>query len=568
MGVKTAILSLALLTVAASAEPNPEPPGSPELQRAYVTIPYSELRALWEAAQRKPAPVVVPEVAPVPFLVHRAEVRIALGETASKIDADFEVEALDKAWQRIPLLGGEARLDKAEAGERSIVWDDGYALLTNTLGRTPVSLHLVTGSARQFAAPLKLKLGSASVKRLSISGIPAGLEARVNGQAAAAVEGAAVFLLAGEAGEISVELAAPSKVEAPKPLPPITPSHWQTQSQLLVQYAEGRLLFNAHVAARARDGSGLELLLALPANATAIKVAGDDLVDWSQTRTDDGHRVLSVAWKTRDVLDRDLTVAYAVPQSSLAEQWTLQAPISAEDKDARHLYAIVPAEGLELKGDTLRGAVESRRLPEWMRTEIGGAAFVTSEGAAQLVLQTHWLPTIATAEAIVSDAKSSLRLVADGATQTTTSYTIKHQAPLAWRLELPEKVELLSCTVNGVAAQPIQREAGAIELPLRAAKEGATTVALVYTAKLKPLDPVSGDVALELPRTPLFIEHLDWSIIVPDAFEVVAIDGNVTVAEGDARQARGDHAIALRKDFCRAERPAVSVFYQRRSLEK
>ncbi|HEV7404686.1 MAG TPA: hypothetical protein VGO11_17225 [Chthoniobacteraceae bacterium] len=567
--MKTAILSLALLTAAASAEPPPEPPGSPELQRAYVTIPYSELRALWEAAQRKPAPVVPPEVAPMPFLVHRAEVRIALGETASKIDADFEVEALEKTWQRIPLLGGEARLDKSESGERSIVWDDGgYALLTNAPGKTPVVLHLVTGGARQGAAPLKLKLGSASVKRLSISGIPAGLEARVNGQAAQAVDGAAIFLLPGEAGEISLELAALSKVEAPKPPAPITPSHWQTQSQLLVRYAEGRLLFNAHVAARASDGSGLDLLLALPANTTAIKVAGEDLADWSQTRLDDGSRALSVRWKTRDVLDRDLTVAYAVPQSSFAEQWTLQAPISADDKDARHLYAIVPAEGLELKGDTLRAAVESRRLPEWMRTEIGGAAFVTSEGAAQLVLQTHWLPTIATAEAIVSDAKSALRLVADGATQTTASYTIKHQAPLAWRLELPEKVELLSCTVNGTAAQPIQREAGAIELSLPTPKDGSTTVALVYTAKLKALDAVSGDVALELPRTPLFIEHLEWSITVPEAFEVVAVDGNVTVADGETAKTRGEHAIALRKDFCRAERPAVSLFYQRRGLEK
>lgn len=563
-GVKTAILSLALLTTFAAAAPPPEPPGSPELPRAFVTIPYSELRALWEAAQKRPAPA--PEAAPVPSLVHRAEVRITLGEASSKIDADFEVEALEKTWQRIPLLGGEVRLDKSEAGERSIVWDDGYALLTNAPGKTPVALHLVAAGTRQLTAPLKLKFGSASVKRLSISGIPAGLEARVNGQAAAAVQGAATFLLSGEAGEISLELAAPSKTEAPKPLPPITPSHWQTQSELLVRYAEGRLLYSAHVAARAGDGSGLEMRLALPANATAIKVAGEDLADWSQMRMDDGHRALTVRWKTRDVLDRDLTVAYAVPQSSLAEQWTLQAPISADDKEVRHLYAIVPAEGLELKGDTLRAAVESRRLPEWMRAEIGGAAFVTSEGPEQLVLQTHWLPTIATAEAIVSEAKSALRLVADGATQTTTSYSIKHQAPLAWRLELPEKVELLSCTVNGVAAQPIQREAGAIELPLPAPKQGTTTVALVYTAKLKPLDAVSGDVALELPRTPLFIEHLDWSITVPETFEVVAVDGNVTV-EGE-KKTRGDHDVALRKDFCRAERPAVSLFYQRRGLEK
>ena len=559
---------LALVTAAACADSPSELPSSPELGRAFVSIPYSELRALWEAGHRKAEPPAPPEAAPIPFIIHRAEVQVALGEAASKIDADFEVEALDKKWQRIPLLGGEARLDKAEAGERSIVWEDGYALLTNVAGRTPVALHLVTRGSRQFAVPLKLKLGSASVKRLTVSGIPAGLEVRINGQAAMSAEGTSVFLLSGDAGEISLELGAPKVEEAPKPLPPITPSRWQTQSQVLVRFTEGRLRFGARVFARADDGSGLELTLALPANAGGISVTGDDLADWSQTRADDGRRMLRVRWKTREVLDRELTLAYAVPQSSLAEQWTLQAPSSADDKDARHLYAILPADGLELKGDALRAAVESRRLPEWMRGEIGGAPFVTAEAAAQLVLQTHWLPTIATAEAIVSESKAALRLVGDGATQSEVSYTIKHQAPLAWRLELPEKVELLSCTVGGTAAQPVQRENGVIEIALPMPEKGKTTVELVYTAKLKPLDPVSGEVALELPRTPLFIEHLDWSIAVPAAFEITAIDGNVSVAEGATDRNRGDRAVALRKDFCRAERPAVSLFYQRRSLEK
>lgn len=566
--MKAATHLVVLLAAAASAAPPSELPPSADLGRAFVTIPYAELRALWEAGQRKPEAVTPPETAPVSFLVHRADVRVALGETASKIEADFEVEALDKKWQRIPLLGGDVRLDKAEAGERSIVWDEGYMLLTNVLGRTPVTLQLAAHGVRQLTMPLKLKFGSAAVKRLSVSGIPAGLEARVNGQLAPTVDGVAVFLLPGDAGEIGLELAVPKIEEPPKPLPPITPSRWQTQSQVLVRFAEGRLRFAARVFARADDGSGLDMSLALPANAGAISVTGDDLADWSQTRADDGHRSLRIRWKTRDVLDRELTLTYAVPQSSLAEQWMLQAPSSPEDKDARHLYAIVPADGLELKGDALRAAVESRRLPDWMRAEIGGAAFVTAEAGARLALQTHWLPTIATAEAIVTESKATLRLVADGATQTALSYMIKHQAPLAWRLELPAKVDLLSCTVGNVAAQPVQRGDGVIELALPAPASGTTTVTLVYTDKLNPLDPVSGDVALELPRTPLFIEHLEWSITMPAAFEITAIDGNVSVAESPADPTGGVRPIALRKDFCRAERPAVSLFYQRRSLEK
>ena len=70
--MKPAVCLLAIVTAAAAA-PLPEPPPAADLGRAFVTIPYSELRALWEAGQRKPEPPAPLEIAPVPFLVHRAE---------------------------------------------------------------------------------------------------------------------------------------------------------------------------------------------------------------------------------------------------------------------------------------------------------------------------------------------------------------------------------------------------------------------------------------------------------------------------------------------------------------
>ena len=234
------------------------------------------------------------------------------------------------------------------------------------------------------------------------------------------------------------------------------------------------------------------------------------------------------------------------------------------------MFAIVPGDGLELKGDGLRAAVASHRLPQWMREAIGGAAFVTAEAGPQLALQTNWLPTIATAEAIVTEAKCQLQLVGDGAQRTSATYAVRHQAPLALRLELPAEVEILSCAVNGRPARPVQREKGAIEVALPALGDqakGLTQVALVYTAKTKPLDPVSGQVALELPRTPLFIERLDWSIALPDIFEISAAQGNVEITQ-TANANSASSTINLSKNLCRAERPGVELFYQRHGLER
>jgi hypothetical protein len=544
------------------------PPAAPELDRAFVTIPYAELRALWEAGQRK-TEAAKPPAAPVPNLVHRAELRLTLGEPRSALVATFDTETLAPGWQTIPLINGDAQLESADAAGAQVLCKDGYSLLLEKPGKTQATLRLVTRGTKSLTPqnPLRFTLGAATVKRLQVAGIPAGSEVRVNGVAGVVKDGIASFPLAGEPGDITVQLAEP-RIEVP-PRPP-TPSQWQTQSQTLVRYAEGRLHFQSRVFAHADGGSGLEMLLALPANAAAIQATGDDVTEAVSLRLDDGRRLLRVRWKTADVLDREVAVTYSVPQSPLAEQWTLQAPSAPEQADAKHLFAIIPADGLELKGDGLRAAVASHRLPQWMRAAIAGAPFVTAEAGAQLALQTIWLPTVATAEAIVTEAKCQLQLVSDGAQRIAATYAIRHQTPLTWRLELPPDVELLSCTIGGVAAQPVQREKGAIDLALPApgdAAKGQTQVALVYSAKTKPLDPVSGQVALELPRTLLFIERLDWSIALPDAFEISAAQGNVSIAAG-SESAATPATISLRKDLCRAERPGVEIFYQRRSLEK
>ncbi len=559
------LLALVLPTLALGAE---ELPPTPDLGRAFATIPYSELRALWEAGRKKEPPKVEPELPPVAFVVHQAEYRLQLSDEASLLDADYEIESLDNHWQTIPLLGGEARLDKAEAGDRSIVSQDGYALLSNQPGKIKAALHLVATGAKRMTNPgvLKLRFGCATVKRLIISGIPANLEMRVNGtRAAETKDGTAIYYLPAESGEVNVQLATPRVEDAPKPL---QPSHWQVQSQAVVRYAEGRLLFQSHLSARADNGSGTELLLLLPSNAGAVAVSGEDVAESTAGRADDGQRTLRVVWKTPDILDRELTVVYALPQSPLAEQWSLPAPVTPGQAEARNLFAIVTAGGLELKGAGVQAAVPSARLPQWMQTEIAGDAFTTVEAGALLTLQTHWLPTVATAEAIVSDAKCELRLVVDGSMQTSATYVIRHVTPLAWTVELPKEVELLTCTVDGKSERPVLRENGALELslPIPHDAKGVTEVAFVYAAKTTALDPVSGQLALETPRTPLFIERLEWLVSIPGNYEVTAIDGNVA-ATGGARSERDVQTIALRKDFCRGERPAVALFYQRRGLD-
>ena len=522
--MKTMCWSLLAIVLAFHAEG--EPPASSALDRATVTIPYAELRGLWEAAHARRVETPAP-APPVGSIVHSAELQLRLGETTSALEAVFDVEALDSRWQSIRLIGGDVQLDASETNDQAIVWQDGYSLLTNKPQRSRVKLQFSAAGLKSLTEPraLKVQLDGATVKRLRVAGVPAGVEVRANDQPATSFrDSEATFALPGAAGEIRVQLTAPR----PEPPPP-RPSQWQAQAQVLALATDGRLKLRARVFAHADSGSGLEASFALPANAASVSVTGDDIAESQVERAEDG-RTVHVRWKTLDILDRELTILWALPQSPLAEQWLIQAPTVAGAAESRNFYAVSVPDSLEFKGDGLRLAADAQRLPEWMRSDLQRAVIVTAEAGARLVLEAKPLPMVATADAIISEAKAELRLVSDGSMQISTMWTIRHQASLPWRLELPADVELLTCTVASRPARPVQREVGVIEIllpapeakpsppPGKASKDaapppsdtGVTQVTLVYAAKTAALDPVSGQGrAVELPRTPLFVERLE-----------------------------------------------------------
>jgi hypothetical protein len=561
-----------LATVNARANEAKGPPSEApmEIQRASVTLPYTELRALWEAARAAREPRPAEEKAPVDWIINNIEVHVVLDGMNAAVEAAFDLQTLDQKWQRIPLIAGDPTLNTAEVADRSIVWEDGYTLLTHQAEKLHAVLHLNAALRDSFekGATLRMRLPAATVKRLSIAGPPAGVEVTVDDQRPVAAAGAAAQFVLGSEGRETVV-----RFSSAAPVKPTLAAQWKVESQILATYADGRLRLENRLFARADDGSAQQIELLLPRAAGGITVAGEDLADWSIIRSDQGARRLQIQWKTRDLLDRELTIAYTIPQSPLEAEWSLPSIKMTEGKEARSFFAVVSGEALEVSAPSLRYASESRLLPEWMRERVGALPCATAEAEGALTLQVKWLPELKTAEARISESTCTLRLVADGSTQTTVSYTVRHQGALPWQIELPQEVELLSCEVDGQSVRPLLRGENKVEIKLPAPAEGKRAehlVALVYAAKQKALDPVSGQLTLELPRTPLFIDRLDWVISIPDAYEPTAVSGNLSAANipPEVREKRDERLIALRKDLCRGEKPIAEIFYQRRVSEK
>ena len=168
--VTTNLARLALLVMAAASASPAEPP-TPNLDEARVTLPYPELKALWQAAhseipqKRKP---------PVEAALLSARYQLVLkGDLATGV-VDYEVENFTDEWVTIPLLGAQTHVDAIDPATAQLIVRDGhYALVTNHAGRQKLRLTFavkLTGGTE--GAHFALVASPAPINTLSVAGLP------------------------------------------------------------------------------------------------------------------------------------------------------------------------------------------------------------------------------------------------------------------------------------------------------------------------------------------------------------------------------------------------------------
>lgn len=564
-----------------SEEPYPE---------GEVTIPYAEMKRLWQALREKGKPPEK-EKSPIAAVVASAEYELELSEARSQLRADYIVEVLSDEWQLIPLIGGAISLEKSEVSQGHIVRRDGFYTLI-VKGKGEYQVHLLFRAVGLDSWPshpgLKLHPTAASLSRLMVRGLPDDQWLRLQGldkdelMSSAAENNGQDYFLSGEGEELSLRLesAAVAKESAAMANAPVIASVWDIQSQIFVRYAEGRLFYEARVFAQSDAGSALSMELEMPHKVAAVVVDGEDIASWRMGRSQDGRRKLHIDWRTRDRLDRRFQLSYQMAQSPLSDEWVIVPPggeREGEETRAKHLLAIEVVEGLEWKGEGLSSTVASRRLPKWLGEHVKEVEFVTAETSGPLQIEAEWLPVLETVRATVSLAKFNTRLVKDGAMLVEAEYHVQQSESFDWTVNIPSLEQVLNCEVNGKAVKPIRRNESELEFHLTAASGGggdgvATVIRFSYALQSSAFDLVSGQVTVELPQTDLFIHRLEWDLEIPEIYETTAVEGNVQLAQSRPSKAKKAapvkrHLIRLQKELCRGERPAVEVYYRRRGID-
>ena|SRR2546423_2736430 len=167
----TRIFAALALVPFATSLPAAEPVSPPDLSAAEITLPYSELKALWQSANRE---ALAKRKPPVEAALLSARYQLVFkGDTAAGI-VEYEMENFTDEWTTIPLLAAQTQVDEVEPSDVQFVVRDGhYTVVTNRPGKQKLRLKFAVKLNRSAdGTHFALVASPAAINTLSVTGLP------------------------------------------------------------------------------------------------------------------------------------------------------------------------------------------------------------------------------------------------------------------------------------------------------------------------------------------------------------------------------------------------------------
>ncbi len=524
----------------------------PALDQAEVRLPYAELKSLVAEAGKG---ATVPQADPS---LLSARFRLTVVDGNPVIDATFRTATFADGLAHVPLAGGDLTIESQQPPDARVVIREGMLCQAVDLaGAQVVELRLlpVTGAD---GALLVVPPCPAAVFETGDLGEEWSVAVKTDGRDQVLGSNRRIALsLAG--GRYSIRML--GSEETREALRPPEPSVWTWQQQALVIPGDSNIRYRVLANVSAAGGSGVSAAVSLPPDAREVVVNGDDLVGHKVKRRPDRSMELAITWKTRGLLERDISISYSLPRRPLDRTWKLQAPEAPGADATRTRFIISGSPDLTYAATGLEGPFTPKGLPAGFTDELDGAACYQLEGTGTLDLSVKPLPVVAVAEATLTEALWQTRVEPDGAMLVEGTMTLDYRGVAGFPLDIPAGLRLLSCEVGDKSVTPVLAGDGSllIHLPGGGAKN---RVSCTFTGRVDAIDPVEGTVKLTLPKTPLFIRALSWRVELPSGYQAETGGNLVRATVKDDPPSR----LTLIKNLCRDEQPMVNVFYQKSGL--
>ena len=522
------------------------------LDQAEVRLPYSELKQLLAAGRKVEKP------APLPPALLSAQLRVSIENDKPVIDGTFRVVGFSESQSLIPLLGSEVSLGKQDPLTSAVIVHEGaLCLVLDKPGVQTLELRLLPIGTKD---ELTIELPACPAATLQVGTLPPGKSIRfTSADAAESLTAESLRSLSANAQSFKITLL--GKEETEEARRPPEPSIWLWQNQAIVIPEEGQLHYQILAKASASQGSGIEAKLELPPDAQEVEITGDDLLSSQKLRGLNRQSSVSLLWKTRGIMDRQISLSYRMPLRPLDSKWQLQAP-QAQGTRTRFIIANSPL--LAYAAEGLTAPLSSQDMPPFVASALKGGTCQYVEADAAVELAITPMPIAATADGVVTTAEWDLKIEPDGAMLLTGIMKIDHKSLLKFTFDTPVGMKLLTCEAQQRPISPVALGDGILQLSLPY-QGGASIVKCSFTGRSEAFDPVEGTASFTLPKIPIFIHSLIWRIDIPSGYQAET-NGNLTRSR--ALISEKPTNIALQKNLCRDERPEIHVFYQRTELNR
>jgi Carboxypeptidase regulatory-like domain len=535
-----------------SALPLPDP--------GNVTLTLEEYNRLVELAANPPKK---PELAPLPYSIKHADVKLRVEKDAIRGVVELEGEVFRKGVSKVPLTSGITILDAHQngkgipliqengthaallpAGEFSIALDTGLPLRIEA-GRASFSLPAPTAGSVQVALLIP---GDHTFANVS----PGLITSRKSENGHTAIEATLV------PGQPATFWWATREVVAPV-VPRETRFLCDAKTLVSVSEAEMRVAVLADVTVV--QGEPSQFQVEIPAGYEITGVTGATL---DSTETQPGLMTLKVNAPAQRSHEFLISMERSINDSKA------DAPFVGF-KEAQRETGEVLVEGAGTIEITAKEAGGLKRMDvKEANPYLRSLAHFPAQAAFRYHRQPNEIPALAlewvrfpdssVLAAVAESAEVTTLVTSEGKSLTEVKLVVKNQAQPFLRVTLPPGASILSANVGDERVKPVQGPDGNRVPLLRPGfrPTGSYTVSFVFMHSGAPFAK-KGGAELTLPNMDIPISLLNWEVFLPEQYKVKDFGGDVIAANRVPAPFR-EEEYAMRRDGSRDQEARIMAF--------
>jgi len=544
---RIAAVALILLLPSLSLDAQTRADALPDLPATGVVVPWEDFKQILEEI-RRPGPDDQPPPPPVPWAMSACTATVSVGEDPNRVRAVlvFEVEVLDdRGWVEVPVVGDGVALSAVSLDGRaaSVFRREGHhRLALRGAGRHRITLEYLapvtagrgTSSARLVLPQAPVVTVVATVPRIDVDVV---------------LDNAVIRSIDRSNGRTTVQaalLGARSTIVSWFGRVDDDDRETTVFGELGTVLSVGEGVVRGHsTAAYTIHGRGVSRVrLEVPATMTVLEVNGAGVDRWAfeaETEAEADRRVLSVDLNHRAEGSASLGIEFEMPLGGTSAEVDLPDIALLDVLRERGFLAVVAATSVEVSpvGEIENAApIDPTELPAVLMQRAGAGvlyAFKYLRHPVRVRLEVVRHRDVAMKRTLVESADLHTYVGPHGRALTAARYTVRSNRTQYLVLQLPERAELWSASLEGRPVKAARRSSGEVLVPLKTSALDASgrprpfDVEVVYLEDGSRLRGI-GRWSIRAPALDVDAMEVRWRLYLPRDHRYVALGGSLEEA--------------------------------------